>query len=903
MLSLGYLGPTSKAQPSTADQIIGGILQQLSQQNNQPSGVPHAGVYARRYGGPPFGSSSVTIQNQMNGAVRLRFAYPGGGGNSVASVMPGQQYTKTGLPRGTALKMLGAAGEQDFVLSGNSMRITVDPSGQVFATSGAGGGGGGGPGPLPTIVGAIKITNRSNQVINISVRPAQPGLTGGYIVRLAPGDEWQKELPVGTPVSVSAGEQRDFRVDNGLTRVFVRGDGTIGTSGDWGGFVPPPPPGPGLANAGVIINNQSAAEVRASFRRPFSNRETVAIIVAGDTYARNDLAEGTRVTLGGSIPADTFILSGGQTQRLTVMPDGRIRTGNRPGPTPPPPSSAGDVEIVNRSGDVVVANFGVSSKTIRHNSAHTYVQLDAGRIVQISAGDYVATFTHRGASERVTVRPGGTFDGLPLFARVTRNALPPPLIDPDSNPNPPNNDDPPENVDPPLVAPANPLPLPNAMPLKESVVARFARKTIDETTELVDLLIEASAARSETIAQAVAAAGVDAGGVGLLRDAAKSGDPNRLEQLTQQFDDTARNELATELAALSSVTKIRQQLLSVKQKLAAGETSSGFRQHFTVLSTLATNLGDDGLAAAVARMRRDLLLRDTVAQGLETSAVGPEQMSLPQGQVTVISHPWFTTGNTYFSESGLLLVGSKNPQVLVTTMDAVDALQLPVAKMAESIPNADPAASNNQITVLNPAATRTKLSFKINDKDYTLAAGEQQVLRAGDSQTIEFSRGSSGEVARFDISQPGVYAFSAGAAGWDLARLRVDLSIANAPHSVSLVFVVDGAARRIDAGKTIELNSNEPIVVHFDTGEGAGTVAKRFADDAVVHFAIDPETGYWNLFAGPAPPAPKAGGDVVRIDRPTLADIQRTASAALFDFSGAAASGQNGGSLIDQLKD
>ncbi len=891
------------AQPSTADQIIGGILQQLTQPQGPPQGVPQSGVYARRWSNVPFGgTTSININNDSNQPLRLSFSLPNGGGASISGVPPRSNYTKTGVPKGTSLTISGPFGTEDFVLASDSIRLRVTGDGRLLITSNNGGGGGGGPGPPPQIVGAIKIINRSSQVVQLGISSGRSGTMGAYIDRVMPGAEWIKELPVGTEVSVNAGESRRFEVENGLTNVYIRGDGTIGSGSDSGGYRPRPTPG--LDTAGVVIANGTAASVKATFRRPFSSRETVAIIVAGDTYTRSDLSEGTRVTLSGSIPSETISLIGGRVERITILPNGRVQVGHRPGPPGPPSGGSGDVEVVNRSGEEIVANFGASVKTIRHNSGHTFLSLDAGHVVQIVSGDYVATFTHSGRREKITVRPGGQFEDLPPFARVTQTTSPPPIVPPVNpdvpgidNPDPPSNNLP-GNNDPPVVAPANSLPLPDAAPLKESVVARFARKTIDETNELIDFLVAGSEARTEAIATAMSAAGVDEGDVGLLKQAALNGESARINQLSQQFDNASRNALTDELTSLTTIAKIREQLLPLKQKIATGATSSALRTNLTALSSVATNVGDAGLTAAVGRMRRDLLIRDTVSQGLEITGVGSTQMSLPQGEVNVISHPWITQGNTYFAESGLILIGSSSEQVLVAKMQAIDALQMPINKGAPVVADAETTSSAPHVVVLNPAATRTKLNFKIDDKDFALAAGEQGILPAGPQHIIEFSRGSSGVVSRFDISQPGIYAFAAGDGGWELARQRVDIEVSNPKHGAPLVYVIDGVAKRLDPGKSNQHNSNEPIVLYFDAGDGAGTIAKRFTDDAEIHFAIDGETGYWNLFEGPAPAPPKADANVAKIDRPTLADIEAAASSKLFDFG---AAGGGGGDLIDEL--
>lgn len=997
----------ARAQGSRAEQIFGAIVDQLEQQarqsNRRESGPPQRGIWSNRWNPVPQGpSGTVRIVNESNQSVSVTFARPGGGIRS-SSVGPRSEQSWSQV-LGTDISVFAAGPPAQFSLSGGALNISVQPDGNVVATSSS-------LPPdvspvLPGNVGAVYVTNRSPQLVELS-GSAPPPMVGMWRDAVAPGGQWVRtDLPVGGEVNVTAGGVRSFPIEPGSLRIFVQSDGTISSNKD--GFTPTPtPPPPSARRQTVRITNMSSANVNARFFPPFQSTGKLRVIVPREEIEERFVRGGTRIVFDGSIPTETITVTGGGLMQLTILPEGRVRFGGPDGVTPPPmPSDAGDVKVTNRSGTTITVSYGDLVREVVDRSAHSFERLPRGRTVRITGNGATATFTHDGSNVEVRVQPDGKFDNLPATAAVTPDSSDPLttighvlvanqasspatleytmpgaasqtatlktgesvswspvaagtqlklqvggqtrqttvgggqwtslvvatngtiavkttaakhepeltslVVEPDtegeSNSNssagviPPDslvNPDPPSNDDPPVDPPTNTLPTPDAAPLTQSIVARFSRKTISESELLVDMLATASDARLRALESRLTAAGIDAASAKAMVDAARRGDASALNTARSSLTDAQRTGSTSELNALEAIAALREQLLPLRGKLQNSATTAEMLPHITAINRQGENANNSGITSAMQRMRRDLVIRDTLNRALETTGIEGRQVSLPQGEVHVISHPWITKGNIYFAPSGLLLLGASGEEVVVTKMEAADVLRIPVAKDGTPVPRYQGAKSTAKVLLANPAATRSTLRFQVNGTAYSLAAGEERAFDAGPQYVIEFSRGSSGATAKYNISKPAMYAFTATDQGWNLVKKKLTLRIANPEHSVPVGYQVDGRNETLQPGDTAVHQSSLPITIAFDTGESTRIETKRLTDSDDLYFAVDLSSGYWNLFDGTPPAPPKASGEVVRIERPALSDIRLAAGNSLFDFSATTTGSDD---LLDSLR-
>lgn len=981
--------PTAEAQRSNAEKIFGVIVKELEKhaedhENRRPSqpGSSNQGVWGNRWNTVSAGpKGSVKVTNNSHQRVRVGFARPGGGGVSFGSVSAHGSYTKTGLPVGTSVSIDGPGPTQQFQITGGSLSLRVEPDGQVMAASSALP-----PNVMPVLpgeVGAVYVTNRTNQQASISGSgPAQ--LAGAWFEPIAPFGQWIKsDLSVGTKVTVtSEGRDRTFPVQPGSLRVVIRRDGSINANRD--GVTPWQPIPPNGSKQTIFITNLSSANVNAKFFPPWQAGGKLRVVAPQDQIVESNLQTGTRVVLGGSIPPETVTLTAGAPMQLTILPDGRVSTGGSAPLPPGPPSGVGDVKVENRSGGTISVAFGPSVREIRHRSAHTFMGLAPGKVVRISGSGATATFTHAGGNLSVRAMPGGQFGNLPASASVVPDGVAPEvvghilvanlssitarltyqtpdgtpqtatlkkgdsiswtplaqgtqltlvaggrrqqtvivgrqwtslvvdsrgkittktttlrhkpslgdlIVEPESpdvlpsredsliNPDPPSEDD-----APPQLA-VNALPAPNAAPLTESIVARFSRKTMSEAEDLVQELAAASTVRLQSLKKSLSTAGLEAGQAQSMIEASKRGDSAGLAKEVGKLSDDQQATLSDTTKTLLATATLRSQLTPLRAKLSSGAATSAIMSHVSDISQQAELLDNKGLAAAMKRIRRDLVIRDTLTRGLETTGVEPRQVALPQGEVNVIYHPWITVDNTYFAPSGLLLMGAADGEVVVSKTLAASALKLPIAGEGSPLPDAKDSTAAPVVRVFNPAKTRSKLSFKVNGKAYSLAADSTQSLPAGPQYIIEFSRGSSGETAKFNISKPAVYAFAAGEDGWKLVKQRLTLKLTVPSNAPAIAYQVDGQPEMLVSGGTAVHRSNGPLRLQFDAGEGSGVKTKWLEASGEAYFAINPSTGYWDLYPGVAPQSAESDGEMLRFERTTMESVRKQAGNTLFEFA------------------
>jgi hypothetical protein len=83
-----------------------------------------------------------------------------------------------------------------------------------------------------------------------------------------------------------------------------------------------------------------------------------------------------------------------------------------------------------------------------------------------------------------------------------------------------------------------------------------------------------------------------------------------------------------------------------------------------------------------------------------------------------------------------------------------------------------PPYSGPGVTVRNPAGSKVKLAYLLDDsEDQEISAGETKKLAAKGSYTISFDRGGNYGSARYTITE-GLYEFTMTARGWELYRQK-----------------------------------------------------------------------------------------------------------------------------------
>lgn len=854
----------------------------------------------------PGGTGAVYVTNHSPHDVGIEGTGPPQlAGAWADTVHPGGQWVRTDLQVGTRIKVLAHV-DRTFGIEPGSLHLTVRPDGSIRSRRNN-------YVPNPPIVPGgsrqtVVITNSSSA--NINARMVPPYAATGSVRVITPGGQIvEQNLRMGTRVVLSGSIPTETitLTGGGVLQLVIMPDGRVRIGGN--GPAPPPSGGPG----NVKVVNRSGGPITVAFG------SSVRQVAHPSAHEFIDLAPGKVIRITGSGATATFTHAGGNIM-VRALPGGRFEN-LPPAAVVVPDTPSGPTSV----GHVLVANLAPDTATLTYQMPGAAAQtatLDRGDSIAWTAVDPGThlTLVVRGKQQQVTVA-GGQWTSLVVGAngdiaqKTTTERHEPTLaglvVEPDSedsssaplfpndplaNPDPPAGD--PQQVKP----PTNSVPTPNAAPLTQSIVGRFERKTMSECTELVDMLAAASTARLQSIKGKLTTAGIEPGTAQAIVEAAKRGDTAGLAAELGKLSDEQLNDLAGDVGVLNATATLREHLVPLKTKLASGAATAAQLPHVTAIATQAANIGNEGLAAAMRRVRRDLVIRDTLERGLEATGIESRQVALPQGEVNVIYHPWITKGNIYFAPSGLLLVGAEGNEVIVAKMLAADVFELPINKQGTSVPDYEGNASEAQVLVVNPKGTQSTLRFKVNDKTYSLESGNEQALPVGPQYVIEFSRGSSGETtAKFNITKPAMYVFMATDDGWGLVKRKLSVRITNPPHSAPLAYQVDDQTESLQPGGTAVHQSNSPVVITFDAGEGAATSTKRFSNSGDYYFAINPETGYWDLFAG-TPPEPfktTSDSEVLRFGRPVLDALKQAAGTSLFDFTSVPG---GSGDLLEELR-
>lgn len=837
----------------------------------------------------PNNVGALYVTNLSPRTLNLQITSPQGMGAWTDTVRPGGQWVRSDLAVHTDVTINGKKRRTVHIERG-TQKIFVMPNGSFSSSSS-----GNRPWEPVFPIGqtcSVRITNYSGY--NISASFFAPSKTNGKVRSIPSQQSIQEDrLPPGTQVSLSGGITNKTIVlsGSGLLQVEVMQNGNVRS---FNANTDPTTPSRGNS---IEIANRSGQSITASYGsrvREIRNR-------SGYTFAATP--PGQMVRISGNGATASFVHRG---QLLTV----RARTNGQFDNLPIDSMVQPDAPAVTLTGHALVVNQSTMISTYTYQSPGSTPQsLTVGPLQTIPWRSVPAGTTMSlevGASKVPTIIPANQWTSLVvspqgkinLRSTSTRHepemesgALEPDLAD-DLIPTPDEllpNPDPPSNNDPlPTKIAANGLPTPNVTPLVDWVVTNFSRKTMGETKELLDLLDAASINRIDAIAKELKAASIDSE---VAIQNAKQGKLPEIASFVAGLPSTQSARFQEELNDLNKIATLRTQLIPLKAKLESGAASASLKTHVSAIALQASNLGNAGLTAAMKRIRRDLSIQDTLLRGLETTGLEPAQLALPKGEVSVIAHPWVKPGNSYFASTGLVLTDSADGLIMVSKMSAEDALQLPVDSNGNRVPETNANTVSSMVIISNPESNRSTLQFSINKKNYSLAAGKQQSLPVGPSYLIEFRRGSEKEQAKFDVSKPGIYTFGSNNEGWSLAKQKIVMRVSNPVNGVTLNYLIDGKPESLTAGSTALHDSSQPVLLTFDQGEGFGTKNKLVSNSGEFYFAIDSDTGYWDLYAGLMPEQGKpsgqgkTSGEVLRIERPTLNHIKNSAGNSLFDFS------------------
>lgn len=140
----------------------------------------------------------------------------------------------------------------------------------------------------------------------------------------------------------------------------------------------------------------------------------------------------------------------------------------------------------------------------------------------------------------------------------------------------------------------------------------------------------------------------------------------------------------------------------------------------------------------------------------------------------------------------------------------------------------------HRLVVLNPAENEGNVKFLFGGQAVGLSAGQTAELKLGQSGTVRFDRGNGYGEAYYSIL-PGTYVFRAKNDHWELYRKSVKITIDNRDNQAPFAYLVDNQVQRLPAGKAAVHESEYPIQIAYDPGNGQEPVGGQLIEG---HFRV-----------------------------------------------------------------
>lgn len=198
-------------------------------------------------------------------------------------------------------------------------------------------------------------------------------------------------------------------------------------------------------------------------------------------------------------------------------------------------------------------------------------------------------------------------------------------------------------------------------------------------------------------------------------------------------------------------------------------------------------------------------------------------------------------------------------------------LPLPVEAPLDEAPSG--AEYAGRILLMNPEANVEPVEYMLGDTPLAMDAGMMHGVRL-QTTLIRFNRGPGLGEARYSL-QPGSYRFVVSERGWDLVRTSFRATLDNSANTEAFQLLLDGSLVRVPGRSLQELQSDYPLLVKYDDGDGSEPARRQLAHGETYTVGINRDTGLWDLFAG----------DAVASGAGQISDVRILASAGLLTAS------------------
>lgn len=309
-----------------------------------------------------------------------------------------------------------------------------------------------------------------------------------------------------------------------------------------------------------------------------------------------------------------------------------------------------------------------------------------------------------------------------------------------------------------------------------------------------------------------------------LEQAIKARDLDKLRELTKGLN-------PLKVTLLENQVRLGKSVDDFATKVQNGASAAEIQQASAKLSQLSSALNAAGTAkemnAKLDRIGRLADARDALLAAIADPNTNPT--TNPPGDVPIVTTPDLPEGTVTVLPGGQVVTGTGGTGgTTVSEGDPADALGIAVPAGAPLAEDSDKILSG--IVLQNPQRVGHEVNFTLNGQPSSLKAGQMQELAEGRQWTIVFDRGGSFGTEEMALER-GTYAFSVSAEGWKLTKVTFAATIDNAKNRQPFYYQLDGKSMTVASNATARHESDYPMLIVFDMGDGGTPAHKRLEND------------------------------------------------------------------------
>ncbi len=218
---------------------------------------------------------------------------------------------------------------------------------------------------------------------------------------------------------------------------------------------------------------------------------------------------------------------------------------------------------------------------------------------------------------------------------------------------------------------------------------------------------------------------------------------------------------------------------------------------------------------------------------------------LRSGSVPVFFDPQLGAGQCYMMGPGMVAgTGGKGTYRATSATPAV-AMGIPLAS-TKTVSDARDVPDKRELVIKNLSSNGGTVGFLLAGQTHSLQAGEQQTFNSVNKSVIQFNQGSGKGNARYTLTAGNTYEFVVEGDAWTLRQHTYSLTIDNTASAHDFHYLLDNKIETVKAGSTRFHESDRPVEIVFDRGDGEKKTS--ILEGGLVRVGIDAKQRVWSLF-------------------------------------------------------